>query len=594
MEYPLFNKEDLYQYVGENPFIMDLEKKFRFDYNCEFTDFENEYLIKNFKFKPYNFSDLTIEIGKKTETRLKQQLSIEKPIPKVRLNSILGETDEWYHVSYTDLSNKTTYFWVSREEIGDLYEKVYSRFPLDVDKLNEQFSKTKLYDHQVLAVKFLLYNKKCFLMDTVGAGKTYSSIAATIAGNCKNVLIICIAGKQLDWAKELKHWGQESKIIWGENGWIEDNVKYTIIGCDVLTSYHEIPPKGKKKANLYRPLKESNFDCIIIDEVQKFRNPKAKKSEVVKDLTTGINVKYLWAMSATAIEKNEDFYNICRNINLSVSDLIYTANDYHFNQWYPKFEEFLKRYCGAFYQNGKGGSKAFLRRTGNTNTFELAQRIKHIQRRRRTEKMVEGFPEKIISELYFQLTPAQIKEASELYDKYMKKKGNKPAVEVRGLTESILLRQYYAIQKVDQTVISVLSSIEDEKNCIVFTNFVEEYNLLKKKLGKYAIAVDSGLDGTKRQALIDEYMNNPKKQVLIGNIKSIGTGLNITKADIIYFNSPSWSSDEHEQAEGRAWRIGRNGDVEVFYCLFDSTIEEDVYAVSNTKQLNRNIFYGEH
>jgi SNF2 family DNA or RNA helicase len=591
-EYPEFNIGELYQYIGENPFILEVEKKYRENSFYELTPLENEYLIKNFKFKPYEFSTISVEVGKITEERLQKEYNLDRPVPKVTINTIVGETDDWYHVAYRKIGSNPLFFWISKEGISDLYEKVYGTYPVDLEKLNAQFSKGNLYDHQEYAVKFLLFNKKCFLMDTVGAGKTYSSIAASIAGNCKNVLIICIAGKQLDWAKELKHWNKGSKIIWGENGWIEKKTEYTIIGCDVLTAYHE--DKKGKKGNLYRPLYNEEYDCIIVDEVQKFRNPKAKKSEVLKDLTAHPSTKYVWAMSATAIEKNEDFYDICRNLNLSVSDLIYSQNDYHFTQWYPKFEEFARRYCGAFSQNGKAGAKAFLRRTGNTNTYELAQRIRFIQRRRRTEKMVEGFPEKIVSELYFQLTNKQMLESKELYDNYIKKKGDKAASEVRDLTETILLRQYYAIQKVEHTVKSVLSSIEDGKSCIIFTNFVEEYKLLKKGLAKYAVCVDSGQDGIKRQALIEEFMDNPKKMALIGNIKSIGTGLNITKADIVYFNSPSWSSDEHEQAEGRTWRIGRKGDVEIYYCLFDSSIEEDVYAVANTKQLNRNIFYGEH
>jgi SWI/SNF-related matrix-associated actin-dependent regulator 1 of chromatin subfamily A len=593
MKYPEFNIKELLSYTDDNPFILEIEKKYRTERDFELSDFENEYLIKNYKFKPYEFSTLTIEVGKITEERIKNDFNLDRPAPKVTINGIVGETDEWYHVRYKKSPNNYTYFWIYREEVGDLYEKIYTRYPVDFEELNKNFSKGKLFEHQESAVQFLLHQKKCFLMDTVGAGKTYSSIAATIAGKCKKVLIVCIAGKQLDWKKELAHWNQTCKIIWGENGWIEEPYTYTIIGCDVLMAYHEEAKRGKSKEIPYRPLYNEGYDCIIIDEVQKFRKPKAKKSEVIRALTSNPNIQYVWAMSATAIEKNEEFYDICRNLNLNVSDIIYTANDYHFNVWYAKYEEYAKRYCGAFKQNMKGGQKQFLRKTANTNTYELSQRIKFIQRRRRTEKMIEGFPEKIISELYFELSKKQQQEASELFEKYMLKKGNRSVEDTKDLVESILLRQFYAIQKVEHTVLSVLSTIEDDKTCIIFTNFVEEYERLKKKLSKYAVCVDSGMDGKRREAMIKEFMDNPDKKVLIGNIKSIGTGLNITKADVIYFNSPSWSSDEHEQAEGRAWRIGRKNDVEVFYCLFDGSIEEDVYRVSNSKQQNRNIFYGE-
>ena len=381
MQYPEFNTKELYQYIENNPFILEVEKKYRESGDYTLTEFENEYLLKNFKFKPYEFKNLTLEVGKITEKRIQTDFNLERPIKEVTINTIVGETDEWYHVSFRN-NDKQTYFWLSKEEVGDLYEKNYSRFPVDFEKLELNFANKSLYDHQKLAVQFLLHNQQCFLMDTVGAGKTYSSIAATIAAECKKVLIICIAGKQIDWRKELKHWNQDSKIIWGESGWIKEKVTYTIIGCDVLQAYHE-PAKGKKKGKT--PLYDEGYDCVIIDEIQKFRNPKAKKSVVLRALTEHPNVKYVWGMSATAIEKNENFFDICRNINLSVSDLIYTPKDYHFVEWYPKYEEFAKRYCGAFLQNGKAGAKKFLRKLGNTNTYELAQRIRFIQRRRRTE-----------------------------------------------------------------------------------------------------------------------------------------------------------------------------------------------------------------
>jgi hypothetical protein len=77
--------------------------------------------------------------------------------------------------------------------------------------------------------------------------------------------------------------------------------------------------------------------------------------------------------------------------------------------------------------------------------------------------MIEGFPEKIISDLYFELSKKQQQEASELFEKYMLKKGNRSVEDTKDLVESILLRQFYAIQKVEHTVLSVLSTISRKR-----------------------------------------------------------------------------------------------------------------------------------
>jgi SNF2 family DNA or RNA helicase len=591
MEYPAFKINQLQTYGGNNPFILNLENKYRRGLLKELTPFENEYLLKNLKFSPYDVETLVVKVGEKTAKKLKSDFSLDREVSEVKINQILGETDEFYHVSYYTGSRNMD-FWLYKDEVGDLYEQNYIRLEINFEELNSKFTTSNLLKHQESAVQFLLFHQRCYLMDTVGAGKTHTSIAATIAGECKKVLIICIAGKQLDWKKELKLWGEDSKIIWGEKGWIEDSHKYTIIGCDVLHAYHEEGKKGKDKSTLFRPLIAENYDCVIIDEAQKFRKRDAKKSKILKDLTSHISVKYVWAMTATAIEKNEDMYNLCFNLNINVSDIIFTAYGYHYNEWYSKYDDYMRRYCGAVRRTLKTG-KSILMTTGNTNSYELAQRLKHIQRRRRTETTTSNFPQKIVNQLFFELTLAQKKKASVLFDDYVAKKGNKKLEEVKDLTETILLRQFYAIQKAEHTVRSVMSNVEDGYNCLVFTNFVEEYEIFKKKFGKHAVCVDSGMDGTRRQKCIDDFMTDPKKKILVGNIKSIGTGLNITKADCVYFNSPSWSSDEHEQAEGRTWRLGRVGDVEVFYVMFDDSIEIDVYQCAWEKQKNRNIFYGE-
>jgi hypothetical protein len=155
MKYPDFNIKELLSYIGDNPFILEIEQRFRTEKGFELSEFENEYLIKNYKFKPYEFSPLTIDIGNISEERLKRDFNLNRPVPKATINAIIGETDEWYHVRYKKSSDSYTYFWLFKEEVGDLYEKIYIKYPVDFEELNKNFSKGKLFDHQESAVQFL-------------------------------------------------------------------------------------------------------------------------------------------------------------------------------------------------------------------------------------------------------------------------------------------------------------------------------------------------------------------------------------------------------------------------------------------------------
>lgn len=637
--YETFNIKQLDYYNGDNPFIKQIEVKYHNDPNFKLSEFENEYLLKNFKYKPYEFKLMDVKIGEKTKNKIKETFKIDKVKSNAYINAIIGETDELYHVKCDLKNGKTIYYWMYKDEVGDIYKQNYTRFPVDFEKLNKLFLH-ELFDYQESGVQFLLHNKKCFLLDDMGSGKTHTSIAATIE-HCNKVLIICQHGKQIDWKRELKKWGQKSKIIWtGKIGWDDTDVKYTIIGNHVMHKFHELKKRVNKEEELYRPLIDEKYDCIIVDEMQYFKSPKSKRSKVLNDLCSQECVKYAWALSGTLIEKNEEFYNICRNLDISITDLIYSANKFHYLTWYPKFEEFIKRYCGGVKITPRN-RKPFLKRTKDTNTEELHQRIKHLIRRRVTHKSIEGFPEMFESQLFFTLSNIDRQKYNKLYEDFLKElnfleinsklvKAVKMAekelenavdtqdyqkieklqenlserqteatefynkwINLENLIAGSLMRQFLAMKKIPDTVNFVKSEIEAGNSTIIYTNFIKELETLGKKLEKYAVVIKGGLPATQKQDLIDEFMANDKKLVLIGNIESIGTGFNITKADNVYYNSLPWRSDIVKQGIARTWRIGRDEDVYTWYPTFEDTFEEEVYEAVKSKSNNRNIFHGE-
>ena len=616
-EYPKFEIEQLSDYIGDNPFIKKLHNKYCIEGSIVLTPFENEYLIKNFRFCGYEFHRFTVQVGKLTEKRIQEDYNLNRAVPETQIDTIVAETDEWYHASCRTASGRI-YFWLFKEEVGDLYEQVYTvNSKVDFEELNGQLIGKSLYEHQEKGVQYLVHQKKCFLYDTVGAGKTYTSIGGALAAKSRKVLIICLSGKKIDWRKELAVWGKEAKIINGWKGWIEDDIQFTIINFDIIHKYHEFGRTSKKKPKLYRPLLEENFDCIIVDEIQRIKNPKAKRSKAIAALTAGATKVY--GLSATPIEKNEDFYNICRTLNISVGDVVQSASEYHYNQWFPKFEEFVTHYCHGYKVVPKNtkippfwikGKKIDGKTVINSNTYELHQRIKHKQRRRTTEKVMVGFPEKSRERLWYDLNSKEEREYEILFENYVKakiimreadkillaalrdiakpmsasklekikfkyiskfnlnkdraidfhegyekmvvthadvllgklSKGMEKNID-RGLTEkqyehylktlkpvtleesrelidTILLRQYLAIKKAPHTISQIEAEVEDGNNCLVFTHFIEEFNQIAAAFPKQAVLIKSGMTPEKKQAAIDEYMTNPKKTIIIGNIIS--------------------------------------------------------------------------
>ena len=74
---------------------------------------------------------------------------------------------------------------------------------------------------------------------------------------------------------------------------------------------------------------------------------------------------------------------------------------------------------------------------------------------------------------------------------------------------------------------------------------------------------------------------------------SAGVGITLTEGEVVIMNSLDWVPKSHVQAEDRAYRIGQNKKVNVYYPIFDKTIEEIIYKSLKSKQKNIDTIMGE-
>lgn len=567
-------------------------------YNNSFklTDFENELLLKNYKFEGHFFKNpKTYKIGEKSGIELSKQFNLSRIPTEIFVEGIIAETDSKYL-----LYGKNISYWVYKEDVEDLYKTQWNEIQLDITTLNSlNLKKFELFPFQIEGVKFLCYEKTAFLLFDQGMGKTITSICAAINANAKNVLVITLASLKVNWKREIEAMQQTAKII-SSNNWDEKSTRFTIINYDILKNFHKFPPKGRKPKDWVPEsiLLDQKFDAIILDEGHKCKSQKSIRSKIVNVLTKSNSIKYVWVLSGTLIEKNEDFFNVCKVINCGIKNLIITNNSAL--EW-NNYNEFQTRYCNKI-KIKKNGVEFFItpkiknQRIENSNTYELHQRSKHKIYRVLKSNELQGFVSKHRIPLYFELEEKEKKKYDILFSEYLKEReerGITTSEDASKLIESLKLRQYLADIKVPHTVALAKSFFEDEEKVIIFTNFKSEFEKIVKKLGDKAVCVNASFSQEKNQKAIDEFQNNEKILAIVGNISTLGTGHNLTKGDNVIINSPNWNSGEHAQAEDRAWRLGRSEDVNVYYPLFEETEEEIVFQRSENKKENKQIFFNE-
>jgi SWI/SNF-related matrix-associated actin-dependent regulator 1 of chromatin subfamily A len=146
------------------------------------------------------------------------------------------------------------------------------------------------------------------------------------------------------------------------------------------------------------------------------------------------------------------------------------------------------------------------------------------------------------------------------------------------------VRKVIANEKVKETIEFAQNIVDQGKKVIIFTNFTDTLQLIHTHFGKESVYLDGSCSKQQRQYSVDQFQENEKIKVFVGNLKAAGVGLTLTSAEVVIMNDLSFVPAEHSQAEDRAYRYGQKNNVIVYYPLFDNTIEGVIYDILNNKK----------
>lgn len=117
-------------------------------------------------------------------------------------------------------------------------------------------------------------------------------------------------------------------------------------------------------------------------------------------------------------------------------------------------------------------------------------------------------------------------------------------------------------------------------------------NILEKFMKALGFIKYRRMDGDtpieKRQALVDEFNNDPSIDVFLLTTKVGGLGVNLTGADRVIIFDPDWNPSTDTQARERAWRLGQKREVTIYRLMMAGTIEEKIYHRQLFKQFLTN------
>lgn len=583
-------------------------------------DFGVQYILKNHDYEPIEVNR-NIKIAPELGEIVKEKFNLDFIPTKIHITRIIGEMGGSYH-GYVKSKSGSQLLYMKKKYILDKLVNVdYKSLDIDFDIYDNMPSANgrKIKEHQKTGIKFLVANKKCILADSMGLGKSLQAIIASLAGGYKKILIITTASLKTTWLNDLLFYVPREDITIVSGSKWDPGKKYTVLNYDIIDNFYEVPmepvyeiekvydqegnvaeelkvpvmvkdkssgklvqkmQKSRKKADIQKALNESplfweNYDCVIIDEAQKLSNNGSIRYRTIYDFLRKSNPKAVFLLTGTPLtNRPNNLYNILKLIDADIT------RDYNY---------FLKRYCGGQEMRLRDG-RTIIKSGDATNLDELRERIKDIYIRRLASETGE-MVEKSVLRKYYDLNDKQKVEYDRLWREYQDAQenvGKYDTEQYRQLVEGMLVRQYLAKEMTKHTIELTEDYIESGEKVVIITCFQEEMDILQKHFGKKCVIYNGKMLPKQKDKAQDEFQNNPKIKVFIGQVIACGVGLSLPVARTLIFNSYDWVAANNKQAEDRIYRLTQTRDVECIYQLFTDSISQDMFDKVIYKELIAN------
>jgi len=565
--------EKVRSYTGTNEHILKMKNKLEREGFFVLTPNQIQYITDNFDREPTIINkvvDITPYLGE----QLKEKYELKNIPERVFVEVLLADSEKSYHVKgklYKNQKESILFHIPKTQILTDMFYEPYEDLEVNFDSVNKiNKKKRSLFPHQKNAVKFLLKKDKSILSDDMGLGKTKSAIAAALLSGAEKILVICPANAKINWFREITEYIDEEYVTIVKSGFWQPKF-FTIINYDILNRFHEIQDK-RKKEETKSYINEENFDLMIVDEAHMIKNKDTIRGKIVAQI--GENIPKVWLLTGTPIANRPmDYYNLLKVCRVPVTD---------------NFQHFAYRYCAAKSFNKKlksGKIKKIWLTDGASNLEELHQKTKNYILRRKKEDHLD-LPPKIVSPFYLELDNRKgYENAFEDYVNWLKSEGRKlgPA---RQMVEMIVLRKFISEEKIPFTADMVRNFLEqsEDKKIIIFTVFTESLKKLKEEFGDIAVCHNGEMSDKEKQKSIDKFQNDQNTRIFIGNIVSAGSAITLTASDTTIFHDMDFSPSNHQQAEDRNYRISQDKTVNVYYPVFEATIEEKIYDILQKKK----------
>lgn len=460
----------------------------------------------------------------------------------------------------------------AKERIGHIVAEVEASWAPDMKGNYRVPMDEELAGYQKADLAYALRRKNTLIGDQPGLGKTVVAISFANEIRAKRVLVICPASIRWQWAKMIRRWSMIANpycvypITTGKRG-VHPTAEWTIVSYDLAW-----------REAIGSELAKGLYDVLILDEAHYLKTTDTNRTRAVFGggetrafAALADRCGAVLALTGTPLpNRPRECYALARALHFDSVD------------WMSE-ERFRARFnpSAVFERISEDGHVSKFKREEVGRTDELQMRL-------RGNFMCRHLKKDVLPQLklpYYDIIrvdeTAAIRDALNaesllhidpgMFDDDIPILGDVSVVRhMMGIAKAPLVADY-----VDMLIAG------GEQKLVVGAWHHDVLDILQDRFRRYGVLrIDGKTGGQRKQQIVDEFVRNPKIDVLIGNMQSLGLGTDglqhVTYHTLIA--EPSWVPGENEQWVDRFNRIGQQRQVLADFLVAEGSIDEKILS----------------
>ncbi len=414
----------------------------------------------------------------------------------------------------------------------------------------------ELKPFQRAGVSYLLAQRRAFLADEQGLGKTIEALATLEADGAYPAVVVCPASLKLNWLRELARWlphrSAHALVGTGVTA-LGMTAEITVVNYDILASRLE-------------QLRAIQPRALVLDESHYCKNAAAKRTQAVQRLAGAVPQEGLvLALTGTPV------MNRPKEL-ISQLRILGRLGDF-----------------GSGVQFGKRfhGPDAHLRLHWHLRARCFVRRLKHDVLPQLPAKTRAVVPMELDNEPEYRLAERDVVAWLQSQPLDLRELDAKVAAALRAerLVRLNALKLLAARGKLAGALGWIHDFLSSGERLVVFAHHREIQRAVLERFptALHILGADShrARDASLRAFQASEDSDN---QLILCSIEVAGQGLTLTRSSNVAFLELDWTPAKHDQAEDRLHRIGQQDAVNATYLLAAATIDETIATLLERKR----------